>query len=84
MTPAEMWEWEEPTEEQLLEVVKMKGTEGIVLTSPLTREQWHLVKWCDGCKLDDHHKCTGVDCYGCQHPYHRFRGIRRLGNREEW
>lgn len=73
--------WDEPTEEEMLKLVQ---EEEVSLKAPLTRETWHLTRWCDHCKRDNHHKCTGVDCYECKHPYHRFQGVKRLGNKEEW
>lgn len=71
MTPAEVWI--DPTDMELAELAIVDNSQQ--LAPPLTREQWHLVKWCDHCKRDDHNKCTGVDCYNCTHPYHRI-GVR--------
>ncbi len=79
MSPAE--EWDGYTNTEILFMIEEDLHD---LLPPLTREQWHLTKWCDHCKHGDHYMCTGVDCYECRHPDHRFQGMTRLGNRDAW
>jgi len=41
-------------------------------------------RFCTSCILDEHFKCTGVGCYGCQDSYHLRKPGRHSAMRLEY